>query len=41
VTDEYEAEAQFTGTIKRVVIDLIGDKHHDKEAETRIAMKRQ
>jgi len=41
VTDEYKAEAEFTGTIKKVVIDLIGDKHHDREAETRIAMKRQ
>jgi hypothetical protein len=41
VTDEYKPEAQFTGTIKKVAIDLIGDIHHDLEAETRIAMKRQ
>jgi hypothetical protein len=33
-------DPMFIGTIKRIV-DLISDKEHDKEAETRIAMKRQ
>jgi arylsulfatase len=41
VTDEYKAGSQFTGTIKRVVVDLVGERHVDLEAETRVAMKRQ
>jgi hypothetical protein len=41
VTSEYEAAAQFTGKIKKVVIDLVGERHHDPEAEARVAMKRQ
>ena len=41
VTSEYKAGAQFTGTIRKVVIDLSDEKHIDHEAEARIAMKRQ
>jgi hypothetical protein len=31
VTDEYKAGAQFTG--------LVGEKHHDPEAEAKVANK--
>jgi arylsulfatase len=42
VSEEYKAGAQFTGgTIEKVVIDLVGEKHIDHEAETKVAMKRQ
>jgi hypothetical protein len=41
VTDEYKAGAQFTGTIKRVVVDLVGERPYDPQAETRVAMTRQ
>jgi hypothetical protein len=41
VTSEYKAAAEFTGKIKNVVIDLGGERHHDIEAEGRVAMKRQ
>jgi len=42
VTDEYKAGAQFTGgNIEKVVVDLKGERHTDREAETKIAMKRQ
>jgi arylsulfatase len=41
VTDEYKAGAQFTGKIRKVVVDLVGEKHHDPEAEAKVAMKRQ
>jgi arylsulfatase A-like enzyme len=41
VTNEYKAGAAFTGTIKKVVIDLSGERHIDPETEARIVMKRQ
>jgi hypothetical protein len=42
VSEEYKAGAQFTGgNIERVVIDLVGEKHIDAEAEARAHMKRQ
>jgi len=41
VTDEYKAGAVFTGVIKKVVIDLAGERHIDPETEARIVMKRQ
>ena len=41
VTDEYKAGAQFTGKIRKVVVDLVGEKHHDPEAEAKVAMKQQ
>jgi hypothetical protein len=41
VTDEYKAGAQFTGKIRKVVVDLVGEKHHDPEAEAKVAMMRQ
>jgi arylsulfatase A-like enzyme len=36
VTPEYKHHAEFTGTIKKVVIDLAGEKHIDSEAEARM-----
>jgi hypothetical protein len=41
VTNEYKAGAAFTGTIKKVVIDLSGERHIDPETDARIVMKRQ
>ncbi|HEY7079512.1 MAG TPA: arylsulfatase [Nitrososphaeraceae archaeon] len=41
VTGEYKAGAVFTGVIKKVVIDLAGERHIDPETETKIIMKRQ
>lgn len=41
VTDEYKAGAVFTGVIKKVVVDLAGERHNDPETETKIIMKRQ
>ena len=41
VTDEYKASAVFTGTIKKVVIDLAGERFIDPETEAKIVMKRQ
>ncbi|MDP8887428.1 MAG: arylsulfatase [Thermoproteota archaeon] len=36
VTPEYKHHAEFTGTIKKIVIDLAGEKHIDSEAEARM-----
>jgi hypothetical protein len=41
VTDEYKAGAQFTRKIRKVVVDLVSEKHHDPEAEAKVAMMRQ
>ena len=41
VTEEYKADAQFSGTIKKVSVDLVGERYVDLEAEARVAMKRQ
>ena len=42
VSEEYKAGTQFTGgNIERVVIDLVGERHIDAEAEARIQMNRQ
>jgi arylsulfatase A-like enzyme len=41
VTNEYKTDARFTGTIKKVVVDLAGQPHVDAETETKIVMKRQ
>lgn len=41
VTNEYKHGARFNGKIEKVVIDLLGERHIDPEAEARIAMKRQ
>jgi hypothetical protein len=35
------AGAVFTGVIKKVVIDLAGERHIDPVTESRIVMKRQ
>ncbi len=39
--EEYSGEFRFTGTIKRVTIDLSGELIPDTEAEMKIAMRRQ
>jgi arylsulfatase len=39
--EEYEGSFHFTGTIKRVTVDLSGDLIPDTEADMRIAMMRQ
>jgi arylsulfatase A-like enzyme len=41
VTDEYRADAKFTGIIKKVVFNLADEKRIDPEAAVRVAMKRQ
>jgi arylsulfatase A-like enzyme len=41
VTNEYKPRAEFTGTIKKVLIDLVGEKHRDPAAEARMALKRE
>jgi arylsulfatase A-like enzyme len=38
VTPEYKNHAEFTGTIKKVMIDLAGEKHIDSEAEARMSL---
>jgi arylsulfatase A-like enzyme len=38
VTPEYEHRAEFTGTIRKVMIDLAGEKHIDPEAEARMSL---
>jgi arylsulfatase len=39
--EEYSGEFRFTGTIKRVTIDLSGELIEDAEADLRVAMARQ
>jgi arylsulfatase len=39
--EEYSGEFRFTGTIKRVTIDLSGELIPDTEADMRVAMARQ
>ena len=41
VTNAYKTGTAFTGTIKKVVIDLAGERHIDPETEDKIVMKRQ
>ncbi|MCD1294193.1 sulfatase [Methanocella sp. CWC-04] len=41
VTEEYNTPFKFTGTIKKVLIELSGKKHLSPEAETKVAMMRQ
>jgi len=38
VTPEYQHGAEFTGTIRKVSIDLAGAKHIDSEAEVRMSL---
>jgi arylsulfatase len=40
-TDEYSDAFAFTGTIKRVTLDLSGELIEDSEADLKIAMVRQ
>lgn len=39
--EEYSGEFRFTGTIRRVTIDLSGELIPDTEADMRVAMARQ
>lgn len=41
VTDEYKPGARFTGKIKKVTIDLFGERHIDPEAEAKAILKSQ
>jgi len=41
VTNEYKAGTRFNGKIEKVIIDLVGKRHFDLEADAKIAMKRQ
>lgn len=41
VTNEYKPGARFNGEIEKVVVDLLGELHLDREADAKIAMKRQ
>ena len=41
MTNEYKQVARFNGKIEKVVIDPLGERHIDPEAEAKIAMKRQ
>jgi len=41
VTNEYKAGTRFNGKIEKVIIDLVGERHVDLEADAKIAMKRQ
>jgi arylsulfatase A-like enzyme len=41
VTTEYINGARFTGKIKKVRIDLLGERHIDHDAESKLAMTRQ
>jgi arylsulfatase A-like enzyme len=38
VTPEYKHRTEFTGTIKKVMIDLAGEKQRDPEAEVRMSL---
>ena len=41
VTHEYKPGARFNGEIEKVVVDLLGELNLDREADAKIAMKRQ
>jgi arylsulfatase len=41
VTDEYRRGTRFNGKIEKVVVELLGDLHVDRETDAKIAMKRQ
>ena len=41
MTDEYRAPFRFTGTIKRVVVEVAGVERDDPEAELRAAFTTQ
>ena len=41
VSYETKSGERFTGKIEKVVIDLLGERITDPEAEARVAMKRQ
>jgi outer membrane translocation and assembly module TamA len=41
VTNESKPGARFNGNIEKVIVDLVGERHLDPEAEAKIAMKRQ
>ena len=41
VTKEYNEGSKFTGTVKKVIVELVSERHIDAQADARIAMKRQ
>ena len=41
VSDETTSGERFTGKIEKVIIDLLGERITDPEAEARVVMKRQ
>jgi hypothetical protein len=41
VTDEYKLGTRFNGKIEKVVVELLGEVHVDRETDAKIAMKRQ
>jgi len=41
LTDDYKSYARFTGTIDKVVVDLVGKRQIDPETATKIIMKKQ
>jgi hypothetical protein len=41
VTPEYQSPFRFTGTIKRVIVDISGEHVEDYEAQMRIALAKQ
>jgi arylsulfatase len=41
VVDDYEPPYRFTGTLRRVVVEVDGAEHHDPEGEAEIAAARQ
>jgi arylsulfatase len=38
VTPEYKPHAEFTGRIKKVMVELAGEKHRDPETEARMSL---
>lgn len=41
VSPEYETGARFTGKIRKIRIDLLGERHIDHDTENKLAMSRQ
>jgi hypothetical protein len=41
ITPEYESPFSFTGTIKRVIVDVSGEHVEDYEAQMRVVLAKQ
>jgi hypothetical protein len=41
ITNDLTKFIHHSGKIRKVVVDLAGEKFHDPEAEAKVAMKRQ